>query len=174
MVYNLKMQCCKECPTYKNCNAKAWQANQMSARNRWSTRPNLRWRFTQPPISFGHGRPSRSYYSVLPSPGKHRPPPPPSIIIRFDELTLWIIVSRTEHLSCSYCYSFHMSIWMTMAAIRVATWLLIRYCVSGGGCTRCKPSPTLPPFFFFRMELWLINDQYFIFICDFVSAMPEE
>jgi len=24
MVYNLKMQCFKECPTHKNCNAKAW------------------------------------------------------------------------------------------------------------------------------------------------------
>jgi hypothetical protein len=62
-----------------------------------------------------------------------------SFIVRFNELILWIIVSRKEH------------------------WLSIRYCVSGGGRTRCKPSPTLLHFLVFRMESWLINNRYFRF-----------
>jgi hypothetical protein len=91
-------------------------------------------------------------YSVLPSLGKHHPPPPFFLIVWFDEPTLWIIVSRKEHLLCSYCYLFDMLTQMTMSAIHVVIWLSIGYYVSGGGHTRCKLSSTPLPFFFFWME----------------------
>jgi hypothetical protein len=49
--------------------------------------------------------------------GKHRSASLP-LIVRLDELTLWIVVSRKEYLLCAYCYSFDPSTQMTICHTR--------------------------------------------------------